>query len=197
MQIAQTSAIFVFVRFVYFVVPGNMKNFQQNLLIVLALALCGLCVFQWRGQTLQHNEIQKLNKMVYDRDAAIQSDTNSIASLNFQVNQMDARLTQLKSVAATNEQLILSQKEEITRLQFQNDTFTNEIAQYKSATDKLTARLKDAYAGIEKQNGAISNLISERDDLAKKYNDSVKDRNDVVKKYNDLVEQVKKQNVGK
>ena len=28
-----------------------MKNFQQNLLIVLALGLCGLCVYQWYGQT--------------------------------------------------------------------------------------------------------------------------------------------------
>ena len=132
-----------------------MKHFQQNLLVVLALALCGLCVFQWYEQTVQRNEIQKLNQMVFERNTAIQGYTNSIASLNFQVNQMDARVTELKSMVATNEQLILSQKAEITRLQLQNETFTNEITQYKSAIDTLKSRLQDAYAGIEKQNEAI------------------------------------------
>ena len=45
-----------------------MKNFQVNLFIVLALALCGLCVYQWYEQTVQRNEIQTLNQMVYERD---------------------------------------------------------------------------------------------------------------------------------
>jgi len=61
-----------------------MKNFQQNLLILLALALCGLCVWQWYEQTVQRTEIQTLNRIVYDRNAAIQGYTNSIATLNHQ-----------------------------------------------------------------------------------------------------------------
>ena len=60
----------------------TMKNFQQNLLIVLALALCGLCAFQWYVQTVQRNEITTLNGMVYEKNVAIQSATNSIATLN-------------------------------------------------------------------------------------------------------------------
>ena len=59
--------------------------------------------------------------------------------------------------------------------------------------DTLTAKLKEAYAGIEKQNEAITNLVSQRDDFVKKFNDEVKDRNDVVAKYNDLVKQIQKQ----
>ena len=39
--------------------------------------------------------------------------TNSIATLNHQVTQMDARLTEIKAAAATNEQLVISQKAEI------------------------------------------------------------------------------------
>ncbi|MFZ0827333.1 MAG: hypothetical protein WAO02_07905 [Verrucomicrobiia bacterium] len=167
-----------------------MKNFQQNLLIILALALCGLCAWQWYEQTIQRTEIQTLNRIVYDRDAAIQGYTNSIATLNHQVNQMDARLTEIKAVAATNEQLAISQKAEIVQLQFANETATNEIAQYKDAVGALEAKLKEAYAGIDKQNGAISNLVAQRNDLVQKYNDEVKDRNDVVSKYNDLVKQI-------
>jgi len=167
-----------------------MKNFQQNLLIVLALALCGLCTWQWYEQTLQRNEIQTLNRMVYDRNAAIQGYTNSIATLNHQVDQMDARLTEIKAGAATNEQLIISQKAEIMQLQFANENFTNEIVQYKAGVDALEAKLKEAYAGLDKQNGTISNLLSERNGLVQKYNNEVKDRNNIVEKYNELVKQI-------
>ncbi len=167
-----------------------MKNFQQNLLIILALALCGLCAWQWYGQTVQRTAIQTLNRIVYDRDAAIQGYTNSIATLNHEVNQLDSRITEIKAVAATNEQLVISQEAQIVQLQFANETATNEIAQYKDAVDALQAKLKEAYAGIDKQNGAISNLVAQRNDIVQKYNDEVKDRNDVVAKYNELVKQV-------
>ena len=173
-----------------------MKNFQVNLLIVLALGLCGLCAWQWYEQTVQRDEIQTLNRMVYDRDASIQNYTNSIATLNHQVNQMDASLTEIKAAAATNEQLVISQKAEITQLQFANNNFTNQIAQYKAGVDALEAKLKEAYVGIDKQNGAISNLVAQRNDLAQKYNDEVKDRNDIVAKYNELAKQVEKPGKG-
>jgi hypothetical protein len=55
--------------------------------------------------------------------------------------------------------------------------------------DTLTARLKVAYANVEEQNAVITNLVAQRDDLVKKFNDEVKDRNDVVAKYNDVVKQ--------
>jgi chromosome segregation ATPase len=173
-----------------------MKNFQQNLLIVLALALCGLCAFQWHEQTVQRNEITIMNGMMYEKNVAFQDATNSVATLNHQVEQMDARINEIKAEAATNAQLVVSQKAEIVQLTFANFNLTNEVAQYKSAVGTLESRLKDAYAGIEKQNEAITNLVTQRDDLVKKLNDEVKDRNDVVTKYNDLVNQMQKQQSG-
>jgi chromosome segregation ATPase len=165
-----------------------MKNFQVNLFIVVALGLCGLCAWQWYEQTVQRMAIQSLNRMVYDRDAAIQNYTNSIATLNQQVNRMDASLVEMKAEAGTNKQLIVSQSAQIAQLQFANENFTNEIAQYKAGVDALEAKLKEAYAGIDKQNAAISNLVAQRNELVQKYNDEVKDRNDIVHKYNQLAE---------
>ena len=169
-----------------------MKNFQVNLFIVLALGLCSLCAWQWYEQTVQRTTIQSLNRMVYDRDAAIQNYTNSIATLNHQLAQIDASLTEMKAAAATNEQLIISQKAKITQLQFENDNFINEIAQYKAGVDALEMKLKEAYAGIDKQNAVISNLVAQRNDLVQKYNDEVKARNNIVAKYNELAKQVEK-----
>jgi len=173
-----------------------MKNFQQNLLIGLALGLCVLCAFQWHEQTLQRNEITTSNGMVYEKNVTFQDATNSIATLNHQITQLDARLTEIKAAAATNEQLVVSQKAEIFKLEFANENFTNEIVQYKSAVDALQAKLKEVYAGIEKQNETITNLVAQRDEIVQKYNDSVKDRNDVVAKYNDLVGQLRNQKEG-
>jgi chromosome segregation ATPase len=173
-----------------------MKNFQQNLLIVLALGLCGLCVYQWYGQTAQRVQIEKLNQAMYEKASAIQGYTNSIHALDGQIAQMDARLSELKENVKTNDQLVLTQKREIARLQSANEGLTNEIAEYKKGVATLEARLKDAYDGIKKQNEAIKELVAQRDEFVAKFNDSVKDRNGVVAKYNELVDKVTKQQNG-
>ena len=174
-----------------------MKNFQQNLFIAVAFCLCGLCVYQWYGQTLQRNEIQKLEQSVYNKSAAIQGYTNSIATMDKQIAQMDVSLTEQKSQAKTNADLVGSQKREIERLQFTTDALTNSVAEYQVAVTNLQTKLKEAYAGIQKQNDSLKELVAQRDEVVKKYNDEVKDRNEVVNKYNELVRQVEKNQAAK
>jgi chromosome segregation ATPase len=169
-----------------------MKNFQQNLLIFLALGLCGLCVYQWYDQTIQRNRITALNQMVYEKAAAIQGYTNSIAGMDHQIAQMSSELSELRSAAKTNEQVIVLQKGEINKLQVTTEGLTNQVSEYKQAVNGLETKLKEAYAGIQKQNDALKELAAQRDEFVKKFNDSVKDRNDVVNKYNDLAAQVEK-----
>jgi len=168
------------------------KTFQQNLLIVLALALCVLCVYQWYGQTLERKQIEGLNQVLYQKSLAIQSYTNSIATMDQQIAQMDAHITELKDTAKTNALLLAAQKREVTRLQSANEGLTNAVAEYKKGVDSLEAKLKEAYDGIQKQNQALKELAAQRDDFVKKYNDATTERNDVVTKYNDLVKQVEK-----
>jgi len=167
-----------------------MKNFHQNLLIALALCLCGLCASQWYDETVQRRHAGDLNQMLAAKSAAIQGYTNSIGTLNQQVAEMDARITELRNVGKTNEQQVILQKREISQLDLQNQVLTNTVAQYKQAVDTLQAKLKEAYDGIQKQNDAISNLTVQRDEFVQKLNDAVKDRNDVVGKYNDLVQKL-------
>jgi uncharacterized coiled-coil DUF342 family protein len=169
-----------------------MKNLQQNLLIILALGLCGLCVSQWYGQTLQRNEIQRLEQMVYNKSAAIQGYTNSIRTMDRQIARMDARITELKDEAKTNAEFVISRKREFNRLRADAEGLTNQITEYKSAVQSLEAKLKDAYAVVQKQNEAVKDLVAQRDEFVQKFNDIMKDRNAVVAKYNDLVSQVQK-----
>jgi chromosome segregation ATPase len=169
-----------------------MKNFHQNLLITLALGLCGLCAWQWYGQTLQRNQIESLNQMVYQKAVAIEGYTNSIKTMEHEISQMDAQITELKATVKTNNETILLQKRELNKLEAQTEALTNEITQYKAAVATIETRLKDAYDGMKKQNEAMQRLVTERDEYVTKYNDSIRERNEIVAKYNDLVAQVEK-----
>ena len=130
--------------------------------------------------------------MVYEKSAAIQGYTNSLATMDRQIAQMDIRITELKESARTNEQFASAQKQVINKLQIECEGLTNEVADYKKTVATLEAKLKETYEGISKQNEAFKELVAQRDEFVKKYNDSVKDRNDIVAKYNELAEQVKK-----
>jgi chromosome segregation ATPase len=169
-----------------------MKNFHQNLFIVLALGLCCLCAYQWYGQTLQRNQIVALNQLLYEQSTAIQSYTNSIKTMDRQLAQLDGHVAELKATVKTNEQVVIAQKLAIHKLEVTGEGLTNQIAEYQRAVDALEARLKTAYEGIQKQNESIKELVAQRDDYVQKLNDSVKDRNQVVQKYNDLVARVEK-----
>lgn len=169
-----------------------MKNFHQNLLIVLALSLCGLCVYQWNGQTSQRNQIAALNQMVYEKAAVIQGYTNSIGTMDRQIAQMDAAITGFKESARSNDLILVEQKRDIARLQLANEALTNQISEYKKAVEALESKLKEAYEGVKKQNAAIQDLVAQRDEFVQKFNDSVKERNDIVAKYNDLATHVAK-----
>ena len=70
-----------------------------------------------------------------------------------------------------------AKRQETLKLRFANENLTNEVAQYKSAVDTLTAKLKEAaYAGIERQNESITNPVAQRDEPVNKRDDTVKAR---------------------
>jgi chromosome segregation ATPase len=157
-----------------------MRNLQRNLFIVLAIGLCGTCAWQWHLQSLQLNTIEKLNQVIYQKSADIQGYTNSIRTLDAEINQLHDRIGQLKEAAASNEQWAVEEKREAARLQSAAGLMSNEIVEYKMAVDGLTNKLERAY-------DAEKELAAQRDDFVKRLNDSIKARNDLTVKYNDLV----------
>ena len=144
-----------------------MKNFQQNLLITLALALCGLCAWQWYAQTRQRLHIDSLDQAIFKQSTEIQGYTNSIKTMDTEIAGLQARINELKLDALTNSQIILSQKRDLLRLQVNAGILSNEIVQYQSVTNFLDTKLQEAY-------------------------DSVIAANAIAEKYNEMVERVKK-----
>jgi uncharacterized coiled-coil DUF342 family protein len=169
-----------------------MKNFLQNLLIVLALGLCGLCAWQWYLQTRLHLQGEALQQTVFNQAAEIQGYTNSIKNMDAEIAGLSTRINELKQAAITNDLAALEQKREILRLRSSSEMMSNEIVQYKDVVDKLEAKLREASEGILKQNDAIKRLAAERDDAIRKHNDSIKERNALAEKYNNLVDRFNK-----
>ena len=173
-----------------------MKNLHQNLLILLALALCVLCAWQWYGQTLQRNQMDNMNQLLSQKMVAIQGYTNSIQMLDGQVAQLGGQIVELKGTIKTNDQLILTQKRELNKLEATSESLTNQITEYKNVIEAFQTKLKEAYDGVKKQNEALKELVAQRDEFVTKLNDSVKERNGIVTKYNDLVARVEKLQAG-
>ena len=162
-----------------------MKNFQRNLFVVLAIALCGTCAYQWYLQAVQLNTIEKLNGTVYQKSSDLQAYTNALKTRDDEIIHLHLRHTYYKQIIASNDQWAITEKREVARLQSAADIMSNEIVQYKAAVDKFAGQLKEAYAG-EKE------LAAQRDEFVKKLNDSIKAQNGLTAKYNELVDRFNK-----
>lgn len=173
-----------------------MKNFQQNLLITLALALCGLCAGQWYFQTVQRARLADQNQAIFQRDTAIQGYTNSLDKMNQQIMRMDQNIAglsdNLQQAVQTNRELIILQKREIARLGAMTNTLFNDITQYTNNLATLQNNLDNAYAGIKKQNAMVEQLVTNRDFFIQKYTNTVILYNDLVDKYTNVVDRLNK-----
>ena len=146
-----------------------MRSRLQHLLVVLALGLCGLCAWQWHTQVQQHKTLTNLSQTIADQTAEILRATNSVAILDQQLAQLDARLTELRSVAQSNR---------------------TEIATARADNQRLTDALAQANANIRQQNEILKTVGAQRDAFLQRLNEAIQDRNAVVAKYNDLVKQI-------
>lgn len=160
-----------------------MKHPLQTLLIVFALALCGLCTWQWHGQVQQQKELNALAQANYDQAASIQGYTNSIATMDHQIAQMDARLTELREAMTTNNAVIFT-------LRGDNSRLTSLTEQYSNAVVVLEGRVKQVDENIRRQNDAVQRIVQERDEYVNRLNQDIKERNEIVTKYNALVKQI-------
>jgi chromosome segregation ATPase len=160
-----------------------MKNPLQVLLMFFAVCLCALCTYQWYGQVLQRKELTALTQTNYDLGAAIHGYTNSMNTMDRQISQMDARISELKDTVATNNAEIFQLKGDNTRL-------TATVEAYSNAVAALQGQLKQANENIVRQNEAMKNLVTERNEFVTRLNDAVKERNEIVNKFNEVVTQV-------
>jgi chromosome segregation ATPase len=154
-----------------------MKNSLQNLLIFLALCLCGLVAFQWHRETKLRQELQSTSEDGRSKAETIQ---NLQKNLRFAEEEVK-RLGNLRSgIAATAE----SNRIEIGALKKQFETAKMEFEKSAKQVEAFKSALQQANDNIQRQNESVKKLADERNDAVVKFNALVEKYNDLVNKWN-------------
>jgi chromosome segregation ATPase len=178
-----------------------LKKTLTVLLLVSALALCGLSVVQWLREAELRAEIQSLTLQLQAETQLRIETQEKAAAFELEI----ARLTQLRAdteakLLAVTEELTLTQTDQLQR-GVSIALLANEYAQARSQAQLAEQRLAETTAAIANrnedvtgQNTAITTanerlkkLTAERDTAIAELNARTKAFNDLVTKYNKLV----------
>ena len=170
----------------------RMKKILSNLLIIFALALCGLCTFQWVREAALRKDLDKAHQTVFEREQTVQGLQSSAKKAEAELVRLDQRNLELREYERTNKLEVVNLGRSLRKVEGELETAKLQLDAYKKAVDQQNENLKKMNAVITEQNETLKRVVGERDELVKKFNDAVKQHNDVVTKYNDLVKQVEK-----
>jgi hypothetical protein len=178
-----------------------MKRALQLALVLLCLALCGICVLQWKRESELNAHIRQLNGILLtENDKRLEAEKKA--------QQYAAEIERVNALRAELEEKLLAQLEEL--LEKDCSIYERSYAAYvaegslkaiaaevstaaaasQSRAAVMTERnttVSQQNAAIEKQNTALKQLVAERDTLAEKLNARTKEFNELAEKYNKLV----------
>jgi len=79
-----------------------MKSLLQNLLIFLAVCLCGLIAFQWHRETRLQQQVQTLTDTVHDKMVSIQDLQGMLKRTQEEVRRLDILKSALTETVKSN-----------------------------------------------------------------------------------------------
>src|SRR5262245_55790426 len=118
-----------------------MKKFLENLLIFIALSLCGLCIWQWVREAELRKEAEQLSKALYKQKEIVQSLETQLKRSEAEVLRLDKLKTDLTETIKTNRQEILALTKLSEKLEKEVETHKAQIDVYKEAVDKANASI--------------------------------------------------------
>jgi chromosome segregation ATPase len=171
-----------------------MKNFLQNLLIFLALCLCGLIALQWHRETLLRQEAQARTDTIHDKAEAIQGLQGTLRQTEEEVKRLDALKKELTETVRSNRTEIASLRKDLDKANTELDRGLKQTEAFKTALQQANENIKKQNEDIRKQNEDMKNLAAERNESVAKYNKVVEEFNDLAKKWNDQQQSLSKTN---
>lgn len=171
-----------------------------NLLIVLALALCGLVAFQWKRETRLFEENSKLVKdLEKDHEIKFQQ-LKSIENLQTELTRLESERRTNNVAARANEAKLLESARKNSQLEGELRSQSNMVVYYKVAFERATNQLSIANSNTFRANEvivAMRKAVEDRNDVAtrlndmnKKYSELMNERNEIVGKFNAFMQEV-------
>ncbi|MES2597791.1 MAG: hypothetical protein V4662_20835 [Verrucomicrobiota bacterium] len=175
-----------------------MKRALISLLVLISLALCGICVFQWQREfrlraTIDHlsNLLIAENKLRVAAEEKVEQYGREIERLNTLRKEIEVRLLD------GTEQIQLLTDDQAARgfsiAVLMNETIrsSNELEAYKRLAGQGNDALKKhndtvtaQNSAIEKANAQLKQLVKERDEAITQLNARTQEFNELVQKYN-------------
>ena len=170
-----------------------MKNFLQNLLIFLALCLCGLVAFQWVRETDLRKRLQGLTDVVHDKSEAILNLEASVRRGRDEIQRLDGQRKQLEQTVKSNDVRIAYLSTELEKATNDLRKTEKQMLVFKDAYQRTSENLTNANQAILEQNERMKKLAEEGNEVVKKYNKLSADYNELVNKWNKQQEEIARQ----
>lgn len=171
-----------------------------NLLIVLALALCGLVGWQWKRETGLFEENIKLKAdLQKDHETKFQQ-LKSIENLQAELTRLENERKTNSSAARANEIKLLEAARKSSQLEGELRSQSNMVAYFKVAFERATNQLSIANSNTFRANEVIvamrkavddrNEVATRLNDMNKKYSELMTERNEIVGKFNAFMQEV-------
>lgn len=172
----------------------NMSKFLPNLVMVLAFALCGLCVYQWNREVALRNDMARMNDDIYTKKETIQGLESNLRKSTDDISRLEQVRKDLTETRIANEKKIDNLTAEIEKVIRQKESSQEQLDTYKKALDTANESIRKQNEDIKRQNDIIQDVAKQRNEKTAELAKMVEDYNKVVKDYNKLVEDVNKMN---
>ena len=149
----------------------------QILNLTLALALSGLCAFQWKREKGLNDRIKRLFRTTEVQKVQIESDARALKEMEEDNTAFKSQITTLEAANREQENVIRTNSTQLARFERENETLKSSLEAWKKGVQERDDRLKT-------QNELLKKLNEQRQELATKLNEAVTRHNEVVKELN-------------
>ena len=170
-----------------------MKNFLQNLLIFLALCLCGLIAVQWVRETDLRKKVQDLTNVVHDKSEAILNLEANVRRDKDEIQRLDTQRKQLTDTVKSNNLQIANLSKDLDKAANELQKTERQMAAYKDAYQRTSENLTNANTAIVEQNARIKKMADDGNELVKKFNELNSKYSELVDKWNKQQQDLAKQ----
>ncbi|MSU57184.1 MAG: hypothetical protein EXS35_03205 [Pedosphaera sp.] len=162
-----------------------MKNPLQTLLIVLALSLCALCVYQWHVEAGLRTNIQKREDVQHDLKESIQALQADVKRNNEEIKRLDGLKNELTETVKSNKTQIAKMMKDLEKGDLEVEKGLKIIEAHKAALAQANEAIKKQNEDVKKQNEDMKKLSDDRNEAVVKYNKLITEFNELAQKWND------------
>jgi len=170
---------------------GENASVGVVILIVLAVSLCVLSVYQWTDQRRLISMVETERRSKLELYTSIQEKEQTAKRHSEEITRLESDRKDLHASVTTNKVEVGRLKAELKKAEFEVAKATHQADAYKKAFDEANESIKQQNDAVKAQNASYKKLVGERNEFAAKVNKVIEEQNKTTTAYNELVDQIK------